>query len=476
MLKHPLLFQRHSAANLLNRESGQPLVNATVQVWERKYDYKISKYSEEKAGSFKTDDKGYFQFNRKADAQNYGYNYLLDISYKDDRLFMNEWLYDYYYSNTNINKPEENLNAFLFTDRSIYRPGQTIYFKGITISRLANEKNSVVKPNFETKIYLRDANGQSVDSMTVKTNDYGSFSGKFQLPQSGLNGDFTLFMKNGIGYVSFSVEEYKRPKFYVDFESVKGTYKVNDTIKVTGYAKAYAGNNIDGANVKYRVVRQPRFIYPWMFWRWWQPPVKEMEIINGEVKTDKDGKYIIAFAAIPDLSIDKKFEPVFDYKIYTDVTDINGETRSGEISVSVSYKSLMLKTTIPAALPADSLKSLSIRTENMNGEFVPAKIKVTITKLKKEERLIRERYWQRPDQFVMSKQNYIQYFPNDEYDNENDYRSWEKGEKVFEKSDSVKVSSEWPIVNGKFSPGFYVVLILILLSFFLGSICCAGFM
>ena len=340
---------------VLNRESGQPLVNATVQVWERKYDYKISKYSEEKAGSFKTDDKGYFQFNRKADAQNYGYNYLLDISYKDDRLFMNEWLYDYYYSNTNINQPEENINVFLFADRSIYRPGQTIYFKGITISRLANEKNSVVKPNFETKIYLRDANGQSVDSMTVKTNDYGSFSGKFQLPQSGLNGDFTLFMKNNIGSVNFSVEEYKRPKFYVDFEPLKGTYKVNDTIKVTGYAKAYAGNNIDGANVKYRVVRQPRFIYPWMFWRWWQPPVKEMEIINGEVKTDKDGKYIIAFAAIPDLSIDKKFEPVFDYKIYTDVTDINGETRSGEISVSVSYKSLMLKTTIPAALPVDSL-------------------------------------------------------------------------------------------------------------------------
>ncbi len=77
----------------------------------------------------------------------------------------------------------------------------------------------------------------------------------------------------------------------MDYEPIKGTYKVNDKIKVTGIAKAYAGNNIDGANVKYRVVRQPRFIYSWMFWRWWQPPTKEMEIAHGEVKTDKDGKF-----------------------------------------------------------------------------------------------------------------------------------------------------------------------------------------
>jgi uncharacterized protein YfaS (alpha-2-macroglobulin family) len=120
-------------------------------------------------------------------------------------------------------------------------------------------------------IYLRDANGQLADSMKVKTNDYGSFSGKFQLPQSGLNGEFALFMKDDKGSTNISVEEYKRPKFYVDYEKLKGTYKVNDKIKITGFAKAYAGNDIDDAPVKYRVVRQPRFIYDWLFWRWWQP-------------------------------------------------------------------------------------------------------------------------------------------------------------------------------------------------------------
>ena len=124
-----------------------------------------------------------------------------------------------------------------------------------------------------------------------------------------------------------------------------------------------------------------------MFWRWWQPPAEEMEIAHGEVKTDKDGKFIVEFTAIPDLKIEKKFEPVFDYTVYADVTDINGETRSGEKMVSVSYKSLMLRVNSPASLPIDSLKSISIRTENMNGEFEPANVKVTITKLKEEKRL-----------------------------------------------------------------------------------------
>src|SRR6185503_9276977 len=160
------------------------------------------------------------------------------------------------------------------------------------------------------------------------------------------------------GTAHIQVEDYKRPKFYVDYEPIKGTYKVNDKIKVTGMAKAYAGNNIDGALVKYRVVRQPRFIYPWLFWRWWQPPTQEMEIAHGETKTDKDGKFLIEFTAIPDLTIDKKFDPVFDYHVYADVTDINGETRSGESTVSVSYKSLLLSVDVQAKSPVDSFKNI----------------------------------------------------------------------------------------------------------------------
>src|SRR4029078_6190250 len=130
---------------------------------------------------------------------------------------------------------------------------------------------------------------------------------------------------------------------------------------------------------------QPRFIYDWLFWRWWQPPTREMEIAHGEVKTDKNGKFEIGFTAIPDLTIDKKFDPVFDYRVYADVTDINGETRSGESLVSVGYKSLLLVLNVPEQVQADSFKNITISTTNMAGEFQPANVIVTISKLKEEK-------------------------------------------------------------------------------------------
>lgn len=444
---------------VLNRDNGQPLAKATVQVWEQRYDYNQSKYIKEKGKSYTADANGYFRLEKKPRAKNdyRSYTYLFDISHNGDRLFMDDFVYDYYYSNTDSEEPKPLTSIHLFTDRSIYRPGQTLFFKGIVLTRNTKQKTGSVNAGYSTTVVLRDANYKDVDSINVKTNEFGSFNGKFQLPQSGMNGQFSIYTKTDNGNASFRVEEYKRPKFYVDYEPIKGTYQVNDKIKITGIAKAYAGNNIDGATVSYRVVRQPRFIYPWIFWRWWQPPSEEMEITHGEVKTDKDGKFVVEFTAIPDLKIEKKFEPVFDYTVYADVTDINGETRSGEKSVSVSYKSLMLVSSIPSALPADSLKKLSIRTQNMNGEYEPATVKVVISKLKEEKRLIRNRYWERPDQFVMIKEEYIKSFPYDEYDNESDYKSWEKSEQIYSKTDSAKSDSSWPIVHGSWFPGFYLV-------------------
>ncbi|HEX2627396.1 MAG TPA: MG2 domain-containing protein, partial [Chitinophagaceae bacterium] len=423
---------------VLNRESGQPLANASVQIWENKYDYTTSKNVKQKEKSYKTNENGFFQRERKLVNNNYSTsNFALDISHGDDRLFMNDWIYDYYYNNKE-NSDKYSINTFLFIDRAIYRPGQTVYFKGIVLQKQEDDKSTVVT-NYHGHVQLTNANGEVVDTIEVSTNEFGSFNGKFQLPQTGLTGNFSISSLSGTtsnGYAGFRVEEYKRPKFFVQYEPIKGTYKVNDKIKVTGTAKAYAGNNIDGAAVKYRVVRQARWMYPWMSWRWWYPS-EPQEIAHGELKTDKDGKFIVEFTAMPDLKMDKKNDPVFTYTIYADVTDINGETRSGEESVDVSYKALKIVASIPDRLPTDSLSSLSIFTQNMGGQFEPATINVKISKLNEEKRLIRPRYWDRPDQFVMSKEQYVGLFPHDEYDNETDMKSWPKGEKQFDKTDST---------------------------------------
>ena len=445
---------------VLHRGTGQPLPKAQVQVWEQRYDYQKSRYVKEKGKLYTTDAHGLATLEKPVLAKDYygNYSYQFDISWNGEQLYLDDYISEYYYyRNPDEQKPQPVKKLFLFTDRSIYRPGQTVYFKGIVLGDDGTGRKNAVVPSFTTRIVLRDANSQDVQDLGVTTNEYGSFSGKFQLPQSGITGQFQLYVNDPASTQNFRVEEYKRPKFYVDYDPVKGTYKVNDEISITGFAKAYAGNNIDGAAVKYRVVRQPRFPYTWLFWRWWQPPSDEMEIAHGTAITDKDGKFTVRFTAIPDRKIDPKFEPVFDYTVYADVTDINGETRSGEKTVPVSYKALMLVSTIPASLPSDSLSGISVRTQNLNGEFEPASVEMIITRLKEEKRLIRNRYWDRPDQFVMTKEEYIRNFPNDEYDQESDMRSWEKGAIAWQKTDSTRDNGKWETGTAKLAPGYYVV-------------------
>lgn len=450
--------QQGSDFFVLHRETGKPLANASVQEWHQRYDYNTYKYSTEKGLRYATDQNGFFKRTKEKDENPRRESFKLEIAHQTDSLFIDEFSYDnYYYNEETGNESSEIQQTFLFTDRSLYRPGQTVYYKGIALTRNILKKTAVVNTGYETILYLRDANYQQIDSIKVKANEYGSFSGKFQLPGGGLNGQFSIFTKDKLGDATFRMEEYKRPKFLVEYEPVKETFKINDVIKVTGLAKAYAGNNIDGATVKYRVVRQPRFIYYWMFRRGWQPPSDEMEIINGTIKTDKDGKFVVEFTAIPDLKLEKKLDPLFDYTVYADVTDINGETRSAEKTISVSYKSIFIKTDLSAQMPADSFNTISIRTENIAGEYVPATVNVKLTKLKEEKRLVRKRYWERPDQFVMGKEEYTRNFPYDEYDNESDNRSWEKEQLVFERTDSTKADGSWFMVHDSWMPGSYII-------------------
>jgi alpha-2-macroglobulin-like protein/alpha-2-macroglobulin family protein/MG2 domain-containing protein len=448
---------------VLNRESGQPLARTNVQAWYRYYDNKQNSYLERKGETFITDKNGSFTVAPpKVDNNN---TLKLEFTSANDHLFIDNNIQFYNYRTEDDNTVDktgyekDNLKTFFFTDRAIYRPAQTVYFKGIVITKDFDSKQSKIRSHFTTKVILYNANEEKVDSLSVTTNDFGSYNGKFTLPENLLNGEFKIADDSSGSEQSFSVEEYKRPKFYVEYEKLKGSYRINDTIKITGSAKAYAGNNIDGASVKYRVTRQARYPYPWLYWRWGSPRSSSQEIAHGEIKTNADGKFNISFAAIPDKSINKQFEPVFEYQIAADITDINGETRSGETTVPVGYKALNLSIALPFGdnIAADSLKNIFIKTENLSGEFEPAKVNVSVYKLKSPERLIRERYWPQPDQFVISKEEYLKNFPYDEYSDETKKESWEKINKVFEKSDSTKEDSRFKVQGTSFQAGWYLI-------------------
>ncbi|MBE7172788.1 MAG: alpha-2-macroglobulin [Williamsia sp.] len=446
---------------LLHRETGKPLAKATVQVWYRKYDYSTRRYTLTKGEKKLSNENGFVQLTGQKKQQE---STQLEVTYNADHLFGESSEY-IIYNDEQVAKQvsaaayeKDQASIFFFTDRSIYRPGQTVYFKGIIITKDFTSKRSKAYPDHKAQVALYNANGEKIDSLELTTNEFGSYSGKFRLPENGLTGEFYI-REELDGQADFSVEEYKRPRFSVEYEPIKEVYKVNDSIAITGSAQAYAGNNIDGAQVKYRVVRQPRFIYPWLYGRW-LPRGSNLEITSGIATTDAGGKFTIRFKAIPDLTISKQLDPVFDYKIIADVTDVNGETRSGEKTVLVSYKALQIKvatSTGDETVPADSLKSLLITTQNINGDFQPSLVRVSIFRLQSPDRLIRERYWQQPDQFVMNQEEFTKYFPADEYKHESDYHTWGKGEKVWEANDSTRANGQMTLKNFPVAQGSYII-------------------
>ncbi len=440
---------------VLNRDNGQPLSNTQVQLWESVYNYQTSAYEEKKAEKYTSDKNGMFKVLKNN--SNYR-NFLLQFNYGDDELFMDEGSY---YNVYNSYTPEVRRQTFLFTDRSIYRPGQTVYFKGIVVQKELDATKSVIVAGFNTRVFLRDANYQKSAELSLTTNEFGSYKGSFKLPEGLLNGQFTLYDTVTKASVYFSVEEYKRPKFFAEVQKPKGTYKLNDSIKVTGTAKAYAGNNIDGAKVKYRVVRKVRYPiwWEWSYYRGGFGKGKDVEITNGEIVTDAKGEFNITFKALPDESVDKKSQPIFNYEVSADITDINGETRSSSTSVAVAYQSLQLNIGMGDKILADSLKNFGITSTNLNDIFERSKVNVTVNKVISPSKIFRERYWEMPDQFVMSKDEYYGYFPYDVYSDEDKIKNWPLGDKVYDKTDSTKENGEWGVGNRKWDAGWYKIVV-----------------
>ena len=408
---------------VFDRESGKPLEGVSAQSWLLERSGRQGN-RETKSKLFRTDKNGYFQM--ASLSKNRYERYRIDFQYRGDRLFLEDYFTQGYRYPTP--RTQAQTRTFFFLDRAIYRPGQTVYFKGIMIE--SSEGENQILPGRKTTVTLYDVNNQKVASLDLTSNDYGTFSGSFTAPSGGLTGIMRL--RNESGSADFSVEEYKRPTFEVTFEPLSGSFKLGETVAVTAKAAAYSGANIDNAQVQYRVVRQPRFPYWWDSWRWGGFYGEEMEILNGVAQTDEKGMVAVEFTALPDLSIPEDKLPVFNYTVYLDVTDIRGETRSAQTSVQVGYVALSVSLDLPETVDQQQLPPVTITSENLNGEFEAAAGDIVIYQLQDPGRIFRPRQWQQPDKFLMSKEAYYDLFPHDVYQDEDDYRNWEKGAKVLE--------------------------------------------
>ncbi|GAA4278187.1 alpha-2-macroglobulin family protein [Aquimarina mytili] len=414
---------------VLDRNTGTPIANAKIHLKTdnaRGYREKLNK-------TITTDQKG----QASLALNSYYYDVTITVSYKKDSA-----RFEGYYLNESYAPRVDNmiqLKTFLFTDRSIYRPGQTVYFKGISMSSNGKE-NFEVLSNQLTYATLKDVNGQEIKTLNFKTNEYGSFSGEFILPSSGLTGIYTIQTDN-YDSTSISVEEYKRPKFETKFNPVTETYRINDTIKLTGVATAYAGSNITDAKVVYRVHRKVQ--YPrWCYWypRYTSEP---QEITHGETKTDQNGEYKINFAALADKSVSKENLPIFNYEVIADVTDINGETRSTTTIVNVGYHAMTATISIDNNIDKNQKDhTATITTINLNNEAIAAEGTIKIFKLLAPSKPMRLRPWKSPDYEGFTEDEFKRLFPHDAFKDEDDYRAWKKGKLVLNTSFNTNTSKE----------------------------------
>ncbi len=339
---------------VVNRVNGQPAKNAVVKIYER--NYKAGYYQYNFLKTVHTNDLGLAEYmaTQKDDNGNLYYQVATD---KDTGSFLSQMPYSYY--SYYDREPGTHENLTIFTDRSLYRPGQTVFFKAI--STTTKDDKSEIVPNKSLEFILRDANYQEIAKQTLVTNEFGSVSGEFVLPQGLLSGSFVIVTKNG--RVVFRVEEYKRPTFEVTFDKIEKTYKFGEEITLTGKAENYSGIKLQNANVSYTITRQQSW--------WWRWGGDAEQFAEGNITTDENGQFEITFT--PQKTDEgTSSRSIYTFSVEATVTDVNGETQVGNYSVTVGDISMILNIEIPEKLEKSSAEKIQISAKNLDGNDIKA--------------------------------------------------------------------------------------------------------
>ena len=362
---------------VLDARSGEPIEGAEVQ------------FRAEDAGFFtgkptvKTDRNGFFSAELGRDKSWYAL-----ATFKEQQLASDNALY----SNRENKRPDVASQTIFFTDRSLYRPGQTIQYKGICIRADRDADKYNVLGGQAVTVIFTDVNGKEIAKAEHKANDYGSFGGSFTAPRDRLMGRMMIRSRaEPRGQAAFNVEEYKRPKFQVALETPKAPAKLGEKVSVPGKATAYTGAAIDGAKVRWRVTRNVRLPNWWGGCFWWRPMpnLNAQEIAHGTAVSRDDGGFDVEFTAKPDAAVSEKDEPVFGYSVTADVTDTTGETRSASRTVNVGYTSLKAFLAADEWLTTDKPVDLRITAQSLDGDGRIAEGVVKIHKLKQPAEVMR---------------------------------------------------------------------------------------
>ena len=276
-----------------------------------------------------------------------------------------------------------NQSTEVFTDRAIYRPGQTVYLSAIVYNTRNGFEHQVQK-GFNVTARLRDANYKVVTEQSLTTDDYGTCSTSFTLPRKGLTGSFSVEVNGKRRY--FTVDEYKRPTFEVDIPQVTVDYADGDTLQVKATARSYAGVPVQGARVKYKVERRRAFWW-WSYSRYWNQGIigedsEDNEMASGEVLTDADGSFTVP---VPLVVPKTRYTMFYNFVVTAEVTDQAGETRHGELSIPLGNRKTAFSIDVPEKVLAEKGGNLTFHLRNAAGTDLDASVRYRIDNGKWQE-------------------------------------------------------------------------------------------
>ncbi len=391
------IVKNNKTYTLVNALDGKPVANEDFKIIDNQYHYNTSGTGFNTLIEGKTDSKGNLNLSKlSGNAQNE--SVIIEID--NGVLYSNEYLSEDY----KAEKEYESINGVIFTDRSIYRPGQTVYFKCISY----NETTKKTIANDKLQIILLDNNEEIKGELNLITNTYGSASGSFVLPKGGFNSGRFSISVNTFYDVYFNVEEYKRPKYKAEFLTPEKAYKLNDDISIIGEAKAYAGYGVQDAKVEYNVVRKLKPRYYWYNWNYNHGYNNSQEVVitTGNTATDKEGKFTINFKALPDANQDPKTNPYFIYEINATITDINGEVKTCNYSLNLAYTDKQVSISDNGKNWQNEAVKLNYSCTNLQDKPLPFSGTISIEKIEENTSVLRNRLWEKCDTTNISANEY----------------------------------------------------------------------
>lgn len=408
-----------------DRVNSNTLQNATIDVYKNQYNSQERRSVRIFLSTIKVDGKGLATYTPKDRNQ-----VSVVVKNGDDILDLRK-----YYNSGGSYYGNVHHTVEFFTDRSIYRPGQVVYFKGIVMQKDANQIPSVAS-NHPVTIVVRDANYQEVETISLKSNDFGSVNGQFTLPSGGLTGSFTL--DAGFGQTRIQIEEYKRPTFEVEIDTLTSAYALGQTVDLLGSAKTFAGSSIGDGTVSYTVYRKT--IYPyWRYYRGYGSPNGQQALIaQGKTVTDAQGLFSFPVELDGGSDLNPKRKPSFHFEVIVDVTDISGETRSNTYTLYAGVSPYILSLELGEAVDKADLNLISLTAKNHAQQDAESTGTVEIFRLQSPERYYRNRYWDEVDTTIITDGEYENVLAKYGKPETLDQSKWQVDQKVREYKYSIK--------------------------------------